>query len=106
MQTRSFCYVDDMIDGLFRTMNSNYSYPINLGNPEEITIKNLAHKISLYLNRKPNLQYIKMSEDDPIQRKPCIETAIKELKWKPKICLNKGLVKTIDYFFERLNNEI
>ena len=106
LQTRSFCYVDDMIEGLFRTMNSNYSYPINLGNPEEITIKNLAHKISLYLNRKPNLQYIKMPEDDPVQRKPCIETAIKELKWQPKICLNKGLVKTIDYFFERFKNEI
>ena len=106
LQTRSFCYVDDMIEGLFRTMNSNYSYPINLGNPEEITIKNLAHKISLYLNRKPNLQYIKMPEDDPIQRKPCIETAIRELKWQPKICLNKGLVKTIDYFFERFKNEI
>ena len=106
LQTRSFCYVDDMIEGLFRTMNSNYSYPINLGNPEEITIKNLAHKISLNLNRKPNLQYLKMPEDDPIQRKPCIETAIKELKWKPKICLNKGLVKTIDYFFERFKNEI
>ena len=106
LQTRSFCYVDDMIEGLFRSMNSNYSYPINLGNPEEITIKNLAHKISLYLNRKPNLQYIKMPEDDPIQRKPCIETAIRELKWQPKICLNKGLVKTIDYFFERFKNEI
>jgi len=106
LQTRSFCYVDDMIEGLFRTMNSNYSYPINLGNPEEITIKNLAHKISLNLNRKPNLQYFKIPEDDPIQRKPCIETAIKELKWEPKICLNKGLVKTIDYFFERLKNEI
>ena len=106
LQTRSFCYIDDMIEGLFRTMNSNYSYPINLGNPEEITIKNLAHKISLNLNRKPNLQYFKIPEDDPIQRKPCIETAIKELKWEPKICLNKGLVKTIDYFFERLKNEI
>ena len=106
LQTRSFCYVDDMIEGLFRTMNSNYSYPINLGNPEEITIKNLANKISLYLNRKPNLQYLKMPEDDPIQRKPCIEKAIKELKWQPKICLNKGLVKTIDYFFERFKNQI
>ena len=106
LQTRSFCYVDDMIEGLFKTMNSNYSYPINLGNPEEITIKSLAHKISQNLNIKPNLQYLKMPEDDPIRRKPCIEKAIKELKWQPKICLNKGLVKTIDYFFERFKNEI
>ena len=106
LQTRSFCYVDDMIAGLFRAMNSKYSYPINLGNPEEITIKNLAQKISLNLNKKLNLQYLKLPEDDPIQRKPCIEVAIKELKWHPKISLNNGLEKTIHYFVERFKNEI
>ena len=106
LQTRSFCYVDDMISGLFRAMNSNYSYPINLGNPEEITIKNLAQKISLKLNKELNLQYLKLPEDDPIQRKPCIEVAIKELKWHPKISLNNGLEKTIHYFVKRFKNEI
>ena len=106
LQTRSFCYVDDMIAGLFRAMNSKYSYPINLGNPEEITIKNLAQKISLNLNKKLNLQYLKLPEDDPIQRKPCIEVAIQELKWQPKISLNNGLEKTIHYFVERFKNEI
>ena len=105
LQTRSFCYVDDMIAGLSRAMNSNYSYPINLGNPEEITIKNLAQKISLNLNKKLNLQYLKLPEDDPIQRKPCIEVAIQELKWQPKISLNNGLDKTIHYFVERFKNE-
>ncbi len=106
LQTRSFCYVDDMILGLSRAMNSNYSYPINLGNPEEITIKNLAKKISLNLNKKLKLQYLKLPEDDPIQRKPCIEVAIQELKWQPKISLHNGLEKTIDYFVERFKNEI
>ena len=106
LQTRSFCYIDDMIAGLFRAMNSNYSYPINLGNPEEITIKNLAQKISLNLNKNLNLQYLKLPEDDPIQRKPCIEVAIQELKWQPKISLNNGLEKTIHYFVERFKNEI
>nr|WP_225866786.1 UDP-glucuronic acid decarboxylase family protein [Prochlorococcus marinus] len=105
LQTRSFCYVDDMIAGLSRAMNSNYSHPINLGNPEEITIKNLAQKISLNLNKKLNLQYLKLPEDDPIQRKPCIEVAIQELKWQPKISLNNGLDKTIHYFVERFKNE-
>ncbi len=106
LQTRSFCYIDDMIAGLFRAMNSNYSYPINLGNPEEITIKNLAQKISLNLNKNLNLQYLKLPEDDPIQRKPCIEVAIQELKWQPKISLNNGLEKTIHYFVKRFKNEI
>ena len=106
LQTRSFCYVDDMIAGLLRAMNSNYSYPINLGNPEEITIKNLAQKITLQLNKELNFQYLKLPEDDPIQRKPCIEVAIQELKWHPKISLNNGLEKTIHYFVERFKNEI
>ncbi len=106
LQTRSFCYIDDMIEGLYKAMNSNYSYPINLGNPEEITIKNLAQKIALRLNKKLNLKYVKLPEDDPIKRKPCIEVAIRELEWQPKISLNDGLVKTVDYFLERLKNEI
>ena len=104
-QTRSFCYVNDMIEGLICAMNSNYSSPINLGNPEEITIKNLAYKISSILNKKEELKFFDLPDDDPIHRKPCIKVAMDQLNWQPKISLDIGLNKTIQYFSKCLKNE-
>lgn len=100
-QTRSFCYVDDMIKGLKFAMDSNYSRPINLGNPEEISILELAKKICLKLKKKLSVEFKLLPEDDPLHRKPCILIAKKKLNWQPKENLDIGLEKTIDYF---LNN--
>ena len=97
-QTRSFCYVDDLIEGLILLMNSNIQGPINLGNPKELKIIDLAKKISLKIN--PNVKFIKnkLPQDDPKRRKPNIDLAISKLKWIPKISINDGLDKTIFYF--------
>ena len=101
-QTRSFCYVDDLIDGLIRLMNSDDSGPVNIGNPKEFTILELANLIRLKINPKLDLIYKPLPEDDPIQRQPIIEIANKKLSWEPTTSLNKGLDKTIDYFKEEL----
>ena len=97
-QTRSFCYVDDLIEGLILLMNSNIQGPINLGNPKELKIIDLAKKISLKIN--PNVKFIKnkLPQDDPKRRQPNIDLAISKLKWIPKISINDGLDKTIFYF--------
>lgn len=99
-QTRSFCYVDDMITALITLMNTNMQYvgPINLGNPEEFTILELAEKIIKMTNSKSQIQQKELPKDDPQQRKPNIEKANKILNWNPKIRLNEGLFKTIEYF--------
>ncbi len=97
-QTRSFCYVDDLIDGIIKLMNSNESGPINLGNPNETTILGLAKIISRKLNIKENFVFKDLPQDDPLQRKPIIRNAIEKLNWNPKIDLNNGLEKTISYF--------
>mgnify|MGYP001278640433 CR=1 FL=1 len=98
MQTRSFCYVDDLINGLIKLMNSKTSGPINLGNPNEITILELAKTISNKLNIRENLIFKELPLDDPLQRKPIIKEAKDKLNWYPVINLNEGLGKTIDYF--------
>jgi len=97
-QTRSFCYVEDMIRGFMSLMNSNYAKPINIGNPKEFSILELANLISNKLNKRITFEYKPLPEDDPIQRKPLIELAQKELKWEPKIDLDEGLDRTIEYF--------
>ena len=97
-QTRSFCYVEDMIRGFISLMNSNYKKPINIGNPKEFSILELANLISNKLNKRITFEYKPLPEDDPIQRKPLIELAQKELKWEPKIDLDEGLNRTIEYF--------
>jgi UDP-glucuronate decarboxylase len=104
-QTRSFCYVDDMITALITLMNTNMQYvgPINLGNPEEFTILELAEKIIKMTNSKSQIQQKELPKDDPQQRKPNIEKANKILNWNPKIGLNEGLFKTIEYF-NKINN--
>ncbi len=100
LQTRSFCYVDDMINGFISLMNSNYNItgPINLGNPNEFTMLELAEEIIKQTNSKSKITYMPLPEDDPTQRQPNITKAKKELNWQPKIKLIDGLKPTIEYF--------
>lgn len=104
-QTRSFCYVDDLIDGMMRMMNSNDNIigPINLGNTEEFTILELAEKIINKINSKSSIIYFPLPLDDPTQRKPIIELADNNLNWKPKISIDEGLIKTIEYFKNKIS---
>ena len=99
-QTRSFCYVDDLVDGLIAMMNSegNIIGPINLGNPFEITMLELAENILRLTNSKSKLIFMPLPMDDPKQRQPNINLAIEKLNWKPLISINDGLNKTIEYF--------
>ncbi|HEU64536.1 MAG TPA: SDR family oxidoreductase, partial [Chlamydiae bacterium] len=99
-QTRSFCYVDDLIDGFLALMHSDDSIigPINLGNPTEFTILDLAKLIIKYTNSNSKIVYKDLPSDDPKQRKPDISKAKKLLNWHPKIDLETGLLKTIEYF--------
>ncbi len=101
-QTRSFCYVDDLVEGLMKLMDSNYSKPINLGNPEEYSILELANIIKNKLNKNLNIIYKPLPQDDPLQRKPCIKKAKEFLNWSPTIGLNDGLDQTISYFKESI----
>ena len=99
-QTRSFCYVDDMINGLIKLMNSDdkITGPINLGNTREFTILELATKVKELLQSKSKIVYKPLPDDDPCQRQPKIDVAKQVLNWEPKIQLEEGLKKTIDYF--------
>jgi UDP-glucuronate decarboxylase len=99
-QTRSFCYVDDMIEGLIKLMNSPDELigPVNLGNPKDCTILELAQKIKKLTGSKSKIVFSKLPQDDPLQRKPDITLAKKKLQWRPKILLEDGLKRTIDYF--------
>ena len=99
-QTRSFCYIDDMVDALIKFMNlkNNFTGPLNLGNPYEINIYNIAKKIKGLTNSKSKLIFTKLPNDDPVKRKPDISLAKKKLKWSPKISLDEGLLQTIKYF--------
>ena len=99
-QTRSFCFVDDLIDGIFKLMNSKKSIigPINLGNPNEITINQIASTIKEIIGSKSKISYKKLPSDDPMQRRPDITLAKKTLNWKPVVSLENGLKKTISYF--------
>jgi len=97
-QTRSFCYVDDTIDGLIRLMESDYSLPVNIGNPNEITIKEIGEKIVGMVGNDCKLEYKDLPQDDPMKRKPDITKAKTILGWEPKVGLEEGLIKTIGYF--------
>ena len=99
-QTRSFCYVDDMIDGLIKLMNSpdDFTGPVNLGNPSEFTILELADKIIKFTKSRSRIVHKPLPQDDPVQRQPDIALAKKVLNWKPKKGLEDGLKKTIAYF--------
>ena len=97
-QTRSFCYVDDMVSGLMKLMESTYSRPVNLGNEQEITIFDLALLISNKINPSIKIEYCDLPVDDPRFRRPCIELAKNKLEWIPKIGLSEGLDRTIKFF--------
>ena len=99
-QSRSFCYVDDLIEGMTRLMNTcdEFIGPVNVGNPNEFTILELAEKVLMLTGSKSKLIFMPLPEDDPLQRQPDISLAKKELGWKPEIQLEEGLKKTIEYF--------
>jgi len=97
-QTRSFCFVSDLIDGMIRLMESSCEGPVNIGNPSEFTIKELAEVVREAINPNLPLVYRPLPQDDPLQRKPDIGLAMKHLAWSPKVSLVDGLTETIDYF--------
>jgi len=97
-QTRSFCYVSDLINGLIKLMNSNVMGPVNLGNPDEFTINELAKEVIKITKSKSKIVYKPLPEDDPKQRKPDITLAKAKLGWVPKVPLKEGLKYTIEYF--------
>lgn len=100
MQTRSFCYVDDLIRGMFGLMNSREDFhgPCNVGNPTEVSMLQLAKLVIELTGSRSEIIYKELPQDDPVQRKPVIELAKKELQWEPSVKLEDGLKKTIDYF--------
>lgn len=99
-QTRSFCYVDDLVEGMIRLMNSSEDFtgPVNIGNPDEHTIKELAEMVIGLTGSESKIVYKPLPSDDPTRRKPTIELARDELGWEPQVKLMEGLGKTIDYF--------
>jgi UDP-glucuronate decarboxylase len=98
-QTRSFCFVDDLVQGLFALMEQEETVgPVNIGNPNEFTIKQLAEMTIELTGSKSKLIFLPLPGDDPKQRRPDITRAKKHLKWEPNIQLREGLQKTIDYF--------
>jgi len=97
-QTRSFCYVDDLISGFILLMNSDINTPVNLGNPSEFTMLNLANFVKDFTKSNSKIVFEPLPQDDPLMRKPDISLAIKELNWKPTISLSVGLNNTINYF--------
>lgn len=97
-QTRSFCYVDDLVEGIFRLLMSDYAQPVNIGNPDEITILQFAEEIMKLTNTHQKIIYKELPVDDPTKRQPDITRAKKILKWTPKISRHEGLLKTLDYF--------
>ncbi len=109
LQTRSFQYVDDLVEGMIRMMNTNDDFigPVNIGNPNEFTIMELAKKVIKLTNSNSKITYFPLPKDDPMQRKPDIKLAKKNLNnWEPKIQLEEGLIKTINYFDNLLMNKL
>ena len=108
-QTRSFCYIDDMIDGIYKLLKSNYTKPINLGNPEEISLIDFANEIISLGGNNNKIIYKPLPINDPIKRKPDITKAMNILNWKPKVSRQKGLENTFNYFrslsLEELNKK-
>jgi nucleoside-diphosphate-sugar epimerase len=103
-QTRSFCYVDDLIEGIRRLMEVDYPYPVNLGNPEEYRVLELAHLVKELTGSPSPITFLPLPEDDPKQRRPDITLARKLLGWEPKVSVREGLLRTIAYFREVLGH--
>jgi UDP-glucuronate decarboxylase len=104
-QTRSFCYVDDLVDGMMRLMDSEHTGPINVGNPNEFTILELAERVRALVNPNLPIEYRPLPSDDPRQRQPDITKARTLLGWEPRVMLAEGLERTVAYFRERLGVE-
>lgn len=105
-QTRSFCYVDDQIDGIYRLLLSDYVYPVNIGNPNEITIKDFAEEIIKLTETNQKIIYKPLPEDDPMQRQPDITRAREILGWDAKVSRSKGMKKTYEYFKSLTKEEL
>ena len=103
-QTRSFCYVDDQVEGIFRLLLSDYVYPVNIGNPHEISIRDFAEEIIKLTKSSQKVIYKDLPVDDPMQRKPDITLAKKLLDWIPLVSRKDGMLRTFNYF-ETLSNE-
>jgi len=101
-QTRSFCYVDDLIEGIIRLLYADYVLPVNIGNPDEITIKNFAEEITELTNSKSKIVFKPLPKDDPKTRRPDISKAKKLLNWTPKYNRKEGIKKTLNYFKTQL----
>ena len=101
-QTRSFCYIDDTLLGIYKLLKTNYQYPVNIGNPSEYAIIDLVHIIQEMTKSKSKIKYHDLPENDPKLRKPNIDLAKKLLSWEPEIDLHNGLNKTINYFYNIL----
>lgn len=105
-QTRSFCYVDDLVEGLIRLMNTDgLNDPVNLGNPGEFTIRQLAEQVIEICGSKSGVSYLDLPQDDPRQRKPDISRARELLKWNPTVALREGLERAVAYFKERVMSD-
>ena len=107
-QTRSFCYVDNLIDGLIKLMESanDFTGPVNLGNPNEISIKDLAENVIKLIKSTSNFVYKSLPENDPVRRQPDITLAVKMLGWEPTVELDEGLSRTIDYFSKIISSSL
>jgi dTDP-glucose 4,6-dehydratase len=105
-QTRSFCFVDDLIEGIYRLLMSNYSQPVNIGNPDEITILEFAKEIIKLTGTKQKIIFKPLPKDDPMQRQPDISKARKLLNWEPKVSRGDGLKITYDYFKTLTHEEL
>ena len=101
-QTRSFCFVSDLVEGLYRLLMSEQNYPVNIGNPNEMTVKEMADKILQATNSKSKIIHVPLPEDDPKIRQPDITRAKKYLNWEPVVSLDEGLQSTLEYFKEQL----
>jgi dTDP-glucose 4,6-dehydratase len=104
-QTRSFCYVDDLVEGIYRLLLSDYHLPVNIGNPVEISLKDFAEEIQQLIGGKSKIIYEPLPTDDPKQRKPDITKAQTILGWQPKVDRKEGLRITLDYFKKVLGIE-
>jgi dTDP-glucose 4,6-dehydratase len=105
-QTRSFCYVDDLVEGIYRLLHSDYAFPVNIGNPNEITMKDFAQEIIKLTGTSQKIVYLPLPQDDPKQRQPDITKARTLLGWEPKINRQVGLEQTYDYFKKSSQSEL
>ena len=101
-QTRSFCYVSDLVDGIYRLLLSDEVEPVNIGNPTEITIREFAERINALTGNAVGVRYEPLPKDDPRQRQPDITKARRVLGWEPKVPLSEGLAQTVAWFADRV----